>query len=362
MDEQQIVQANQNHMNTTFSFNVSVPKNQVNMMKFLLSDLHLKVNALENEITEFREISPVYQLNHSPSQTPVTFSELGFELLSRSLELEAATEKSFSPLAKSDDRLGTVVLDSENLTVERTSDGTWLGFGAIGKGFALDQVRRALLQEGFDNFLLSAGGSSLLLSGFPDPRLRRGWRWGWSWQKDENGEALGIPLQHESGRAVALGISGTEEKGRHITDPRTGLPSANLKSALIGTDSGADADALSTALFVDGPEKIGRHLQQLHLDAAMAAIDQNNVPRWNQIFQRWWGSLVALFLFFVFPGFADEVVDLGDVPLDDFTPYVVERNQWWILLPLFALGVVLVHLKDSRPKNEITLNPPEDLK
>lgn len=332
------------------------------MVKFLLSDLHLKVSELENQITEFREVSPVYQLNHSSKATPVSFSELGFELLSRSLELETATEKSFSPLAKSTDRTGGLLLDCENLTVQRTSDGTWLGFGAIGKGFALDQVRRALLQEGFDNFLLSAGGSSLLLSGFPDPRLRRGWRWGWSWEKDENGEALGIPLQHESGRSIALGISGTQEKGSHITDPRTGDSNFRLKSALIGTESGADADALSTALFVDGTEKTGRHLQELHLDAAMAAIDQNNVPSWNQIFQRWWGSLVALVVFFVFPCFADEMVDLGDVPIDDFTPYVVERNQWWILLPLFALGVVLLHLKDSRPKNDITLNPPEDLK
>lgn len=347
-------------MNTTFSFNVSVPPNQVGMVKFLLSDLHKQTDDLENEITEFRELSPVHQLNHGKVNQKFPFAPRAWELLTRSLELQSATQKAFSPLAKSRDREASLTLDAENFAVSKNTDGTWLGFGAIGKGFALDQIRRALLQEGFENFLLSAGGSSLILSGFPDPKLRRPWRWGWSWERDESGDPLGIPLTHESGRSVALGISGTQEKGAHITDPRTGMPITSLKSALVGTDSGADADALSTALFVDGAEKISGHLQHLGVEAAMASIDSHHVPRWNALFQRWWGSLVTLMLFFVFPCFADEVVDLGDVPLDDFTPYVVERSRWWMLLPLCALGVVLVHLKDSRPKNDITINPPED--
>jgi len=347
-------------MATTFSFLISMPKNRTALAKYLTSELHAKVEALENELTEFRETSPVYQLNHSTEQEWIPFTEKGFELLERALFIEKITKKAFSPLVKSSHSLPLLELDPKNLRVKKLNGETWLGFGAIGKGFALDHVRSALFQEGFEDFVLTAGGSSIVLSGFSDPSRLKPWSFGWSWQKDEAGDPLGVALSHETGRPIALGISGSHEKGNHIHDPRTREAVTARKSALVGSPSAADADAFSTALFIDGMEKTMTHLDEMGVEAATASVDENNIPSWNQLFRKFWGPLTALLSFVVLPVFGDEVVDLGDVPLNDFTPYVVERNGWWILLPLFALVLVAVHIKDSRPKNLLSNNPSED--
>lgn len=45
---------------------------------------------------------------------------------------------------------------------------------------------------------------------------------------------------------------------------------------------------------------------------------------------------------------ADEAVDLSDLGFDSFAPYSFERNAAWALLPLFALLVVIWHLRAGR--------------
>jgi hypothetical protein len=48
----------------------------------------------------------------------------------------------------------------------------------------------------------------------------------------------------------------------------------------------------------------------------------------------------------------DEAVDLADLGMDDFAPYAVERNSLWILVPAFALAIVLLHLKKIQKKEK----------
>lgn len=47
---------------------------------------------------------------------------------------------------------------------------------------------------------------------------------------------------------------------------------------------------------------------------------------------------------------ADELVDLGELGFESFTPYLVERSPYWVLLPLAALLVVLWHLRAGRER------------
>lgn len=46
----------------------------------------------------------------------------------------------------------------------------------------------------------------------------------------------------------------------------------------------------------------------------------------------------------------DEVVDLGEMGADAFTPYLVERNSLWILLPAAALLLVVLHLRRTKKR------------
>ena len=376
-------------MATTFEMTVSCASSRSGAAERLLSRAHGLVARLENELTEFRPKSPVSILNSSEPGERVQFSQAGLELIEISEGLRARTRGAFDCTAKSSGfcsypRLGW---DLERLQVWRTRAEVCLSFGAIGKGYALDQVRLLLLQEGFGDFLLSAGGSSLIISGFAGPGDP--WTFGWSWQKDEDGQRLGLPLVHSSGKPVAIGVSGTEEQGNHLIDPRTGSRDEYVAlSAFVGHDSAARADALSTALFISGFDQGRLWMSELTESPAVAVIGPDQVPKWNGIFQGFWGGIAVLFLAFggmaASPGRAfaaqpaiiseaqpkvspEESVSLdaatqglrsgeGEVDLGGaesskatFLPYAVERSSLWAIPAAFMGLLALIHLKKRRP-------------
>jgi thiamine biosynthesis lipoprotein len=125
-----------------------------------------------------------------------------------------------------------------------------LDLGAVGKGFALDRARAVLRDWGVDNALLHAGTSTALGTG-PGPSERprtKGWPVG-------AGAASGpgrVYLQNG-----ALSGSGTEVKGDHVIDPRTGRPAGGHRAAWAAHASAAAADALSTAFMVMRTAEIG---------------------------------------------------------------------------------------------------------
>jgi len=313
------------------------------------------VARLETELTEFQSASPVYQLNHSQPETRIRFTESGMELLKRSFEISKLSRGSFNPLAKSKDPSPALEWNESTREVWKKTQGTWLGFGAIGKGYAIDRASSLVEQAGFESYLLSGGGSSIVMSGQLNPQAP--WKWGWSWKKDAEGRDQGFPLTHFSGKRIALGVSGTHEKGNHLIGART-----KIKSALVATPSATEADALSTALFVSGWEEASGYLAKLPLQPAAAWIDEQERPHWNGLFQNLWSGALNAFLavFSLFAvhaltahgALADESVDLGAMDANVFTPYVYDRNKLWVLLPIFMFLVVCSHLRKTKPKRE----------
>ena len=128
--------------------------------------------------------------------------------------------------------------------------GAALDVGAFGKGDGLDAARAAVTDERAP-WVIDLGGQ-VALSGLP-----RGWD---------------IALAHPDKRTVplltltlpegSLSTSGGSERDRwvrgvripHHLDPRTGSPAAFNGSVSVWHTSALAADALSTALFVMGPE------------------------------------------------------------------------------------------------------------
>jgi thiamine biosynthesis lipoprotein len=364
----QVLRQEQNHMATIFDFRISCEPSLAAAADRVLRECHLEVTKLENELSEFLPESPVFQLNHSTSGTRVRFSQAAFELLECAERLKELSAGAFDPLAKSTEVASRIGYDKKTLEVWKETPGAWLGFGAIGKGFALDRVAARIQAAGFSHSLLSAGGSSLVFSGWETPSTP--WHWGWSWKRNESGENLGIPFTHSTGEKIALGISGTHEKGEHIlksADSRASAVDLNIhkmKSSLIATQSAAVADAMSTALFVAGWENSTAFLNRLPLPPAAACIDHEEVPHWNGLFQRLWngiGTATASLLLAITFGLsgltkahADETIDLSSLgdSAKSFTPYVFERNSLWVLLPIFCFLVVLVHLRKTKPKRD----------
>jgi thiamine biosynthesis lipoprotein len=122
-----------------------------------------------------------------------------------------------------------------------------LDLGAIGKGYALDKLLDILEDWSVKDALIHSGTSTALAIGSP-PGPKAG-RWGWS-----VGIASGWKCRGAAGkfdlRDRAVSGSGTEIKGEHIFDPRTGRPAAGHLAAWVAHPSATFADALSTAFMV----------------------------------------------------------------------------------------------------------------
>jgi thiamine biosynthesis lipoprotein len=149
-----------------------------------------------------------------------------------------------------------LLLDEAATTIQFLREGMELNLGGIGKGYALDCLAKYMREEGSQDFLIHGGQSSVLAGGSRGGALQET---GWS-------VGLAHPLRPQNRLAEfllhdqALGTSGSgtqyfHYQGKrygHILDPRTGWPASGVLSATVIAPTAAEADALSTAFYVDG--------------------------------------------------------------------------------------------------------------
>lgn len=250
------------------------------------------VEALEDQLSVFREHSEVSQLNRLAAFQPVTVEPKLFSLLEQSLAVYEQTEGAFDitsgPLSKAWgfmrrqgrfpseadvrealDCVGShwLALDREQRTIRFLKPGLEINFHAIGKGHALDRCAELLAESEVQDFLIHGGHSSVLArgtrAGVTDEQ--RGW-----WV------ALRHPLRTDRrlgeirllNRALGTSGSGVQffyHQGRrfgHVLDPRTGWPSEGVLSATVVAESAAEADALATAFYIWGVEKSAEYCRQ----------------------------------------------------------------------------------------------------
>jgi len=157
-----------------------------------------------------------------------------------------------------------------------------LGFdlGGIGKGYALDLALAVLSDWGIGNALIHSGTSTAIAIGSPndsdaDNKRRSDGTEGGGWPVGVGGAK---PFPGYPGRVRlkdrALSGSGTEVKGQHILDPRTGLPACGHPAAWASHPSATESDALSTAFMVMTGEAVEEYVR-LHPDvwALVVAAD-----------------------------------------------------------------------------------------
>lgn len=49
----------------------------------------------------------------------------------------------------------------------------------------------------------------------------------------------------------------------------------------------------------------------------------------------------------------DGAVNLADLGMDGFTPYLTERHEAWAALPALAIALLLLHLQRNRKKRKL---------
>lgn len=238
------------------------------------------IDELEDQMTVYRDHSEISQLNAAAAAGPVPVEEQLFHLFERCAAWTRQTEGAFdiatgamikawgfhqrqgkapSPRERMEamDRTGFrhVVLNRERRTVKFRRAGLEINLGAVGKGYALDRAANCLRERwGVASAFLHGGGSSVYAIGGP-PGDSRGWpislknplnleqSLGTVWLRDQGLGTSAATFQYFEHQGKKLG---------HLLDPRTGWPATGTASATATASTAAEADALSTALFVLG--------------------------------------------------------------------------------------------------------------
>lgn len=145
----------------------------------------------------------------------------------------------------------------QNITVQgdqvTIGQGMEIDVGGIAKGYAGDTVREIFADHGVNSAIINLGGDVQLIGSNTD-----GSPWRVAIQDPDSDDYLGVIAASD----LAVATSGSYERYftgeddtryHHIIDPATGAPAeSGLDSVTIITESGTDADALATSLFIMG--------------------------------------------------------------------------------------------------------------
>lgn len=148
-----------------------------------------------------------------------------------------------------------IELDRPTQRVRLPVPGMQLDAGAIGKGYAADAAIAELDSAGIRSALVDAGGD-IVVSGAPPGAA--GWRVAIPAAQAENVTESNVWLTHG-----AVATSGDKYRYlvvdgvrfSHILDPKTGLGVTVQRIATVIASSGAEADALASAISVLGPRR-----------------------------------------------------------------------------------------------------------
>ena len=233
---------------------------------------------LESELSVTDSGSDVYAVNHADG-APVTVSDDTLELLRAALDACAMTdgaldvsiypvlcawgfttetyqvpdENTVADLLEHVDytRVG---LNEENDTVTLPK-GMEIDLGSVAKGYTADRVIDVFRDCGVNSGMISLGGNVQVLGTKPDGSA---WRIG---VQDPEGEGfVGVISAVNQAVVTSGGYERFFEQDGvtywHILDPATGSPARSgvVSSTVVGK-SGVLCDALSTALFVMGPDR-----------------------------------------------------------------------------------------------------------
>ena len=245
------------------------------------------LDALEDQLTVYRDTSEVSRLNRLASRQSVRVEAGLFGLLDLARQIHIDTGGAYDvaigslleawgfvrgPRRVPDDAermaalavsgMAHVSLDAERRAVRLLRPGVKINLGSIGKGYALDRMAdRLAASHGVRHVLIHGGSSSVVARGDAHGD-GRGWAVRIRHPVDTSAHLAEVRLRNQALGTSAATFQHLEHQGRrlgHILDPRTGWPASGVSSASVVAPSAALADALSTAFYVGGVDLARRY-------------------------------------------------------------------------------------------------------
>jgi thiamine biosynthesis lipoprotein len=155
-------------------------------------------------------------------------------------------------IAEASDMVGHDKIQTTTTRISFTTDGMKITLGGITKGYAADEALKVIDQMGIKHALVDAGRDIRTLGAQPGGEL---------WTVDlVNPDDDSESLAKFNIKDKAIATSGNYERyfdpdkqAGHILDPNTGYSASGCISVTILADTGLQADALATGVFVMGP-------------------------------------------------------------------------------------------------------------
>ena len=271
-------------MGTTWSARLSVPAGtDLAPLRLAVEEVHPRVI---DEMSPWEPASHITRFNTAPAGSRHRLPEGFFEVLSAALAWAERTDGAYDPTigaavnlwgfgpapasralpaaeavreARTRSGWRRLALDRETRSLLQPG-GIALDLSSIAKGFAVDEVARALRARGVANMLVEIGGELRGEGVKPD-----GTPWWVEFERPRcaEGAAGGLVPTILALAGLSVATSGDERRYRdvdgrryaHTLDPATGAPVTHgLVSVTVAADDCMTADAAATALTVLGPE------------------------------------------------------------------------------------------------------------
>ena len=274
-------------MGTFYSVKIAGVEQNDRLVADLRAAVEQRFDEINRHMSHYQPDSELSQFNRSTSLAPFRVSADFAMITRRALELNRASGGAFDPTlgwlinlwgfgpaganaeAPSDDQIaecrrkcGAVHLRvTPQDELQKDVPELQLNLSAIAKGYGADEAARVLRERGYSNVLVSVCGEIVAFGLNPE-----GKPWRLAVERPQYGDAR----SGESSAVVAisncaLSTSGdahnyfTDANGQvysHILDPTTGRPvHHHLASVTVIAPDGLTADGLATTLFVMGPDR-----------------------------------------------------------------------------------------------------------
>lgn len=238
-----------------------------------------EMKRLERLLSYSDPKSDLARINRAAGERPVEVSPGTVEVIQKALDYSSISEGAFDPtvapllelwgfregdyrVPDPDELEEAGVLVDYRLVEAGTAEvylprpGMALDLGGIAKGYIVDRGLALLSQSGVRHALINAGGDIGILGPKADGSP---WRVGIK-HPCTDGELIAVIPWMKRGAVVTSGdyerfFVEDGVRYHHILDPRTGYPASSLVSVTVVAPTAMEADALSTALFVMGPQR-----------------------------------------------------------------------------------------------------------